>query len=346
MNLSQQTLYMQRALDLAELGCEQVSPNPMVGCVIVHNDMVIGEGYHQKYGEAHAEVNAINSVKDKGLLPESTAYVTLEPCAHYGKTPPCADLLIKHKIKKVVVCNLDPNPLVAGKGIEKLKNEGIEMEVGLLAEKGQQINRRFFKAQTEKIPYIIIKWAETADGYMATADGKPLKITNTVSDMLVHKWRSEEDGIMVGSKTIKTDNPNLNTRHWPEGKNPVRIVIDRALKINELSKVFDKKQKTIIINTIKNHIDENLEYLKIEPGPSFLENALFELNKLGIQSVFVEGGPELINLFFEKNIFDEIRILKNNISIKNGIESPKIPSGITLVSRDTIIEDFLTIYKR
>jgi diaminohydroxyphosphoribosylaminopyrimidine deaminase / 5-amino-6-(5-phosphoribosylamino)uracil reductase len=346
MNLRLQTSFMQRALDLAELGIEWVSPNPMVGCVIVYNGLIIGEGYHKNYGEAHAEVNAINSVSDKSLLTESTVFVTLEPCSHFGKTPPCADLLIKHKIKKVVVCNLDPNPMVAGEGIEKLKNAGIEVEMGLLAEKGQQLNRRFFKAQTEKLPYIIIKWAETADGYVANADGKPLKITNTVSDMLVHKWRSEEDGIMVGSETIKTDNPNLNTRHWPEGKNPVRIVIDRTLKINELSNVFDKKQKTIIINTIKNQKDKNLEYLKIEPGPSFLENALFELNKLGIQSVFVEGGPELINLFFEKNIFDEIRKLKNNISIKNGIEAPKIPSGITLVSRDTIIEDFLTIYKR
>lgn len=191
-------MYMKRALELAALGREWVSPNPMVGCVIVHNDKIIGEGFHRKYGQPHAEVNAVDSVEDKSLLSESTVYVTLEPCAHFGKTPPCAELLIKHKVKKVVVCNLDPFPQVAGKGITMLKNAGIDVEVGLLQEEGEELNKRFFKRHRTGLPYVILKWAESKDGFISAEGGKPIKISHPITDIQVHRWRAEEDAILIG----------------------------------------------------------------------------------------------------------------------------------------------------
>nr|MCU0325664.1 bifunctional diaminohydroxyphosphoribosylaminopyrimidine deaminase/5-amino-6-(5-phosphoribosylamino)uracil reductase RibD [Spirosomataceae bacterium] len=207
--VSDDSVFMQRALELASLGRGSVSPNPMVGCVIVHNGLIVGEGWHQRYGEAHAEVNAVNSVKDKSILSESTAYVTLEPCSHFGKTPPCADLLIKHHLKKVVVCNDDPFPLVAGKGIKKLRDAGIEVETGLLAEEGRRLNRRFFTMVEKQRPYVILKWAETADGFIAKENFEAVRISNDFSQMYSHKWRSEEDAIMVGTNTAHFDNPSL-----------------------------------------------------------------------------------------------------------------------------------------
>ncbi|HEY1053815.1 MAG TPA: bifunctional diaminohydroxyphosphoribosylaminopyrimidine deaminase/5-amino-6-(5-phosphoribosylamino)uracil reductase RibD, partial [Emticicia sp.] len=225
--------YMLRALQLAEIGRGQVSPNPMVGCVIVHNHEIIGEGWHQKYGSWHAEVNAVNSVQDPSKLTQSTVYVTLEPCSHFGKTPPCADLLVKHQVKKVIICNDDPNPLVAGKGIAKLRAAGIEVEQGLLAEKGRALNARFFTYVEKQRPYIILKWAETADGFIAGENYDPVKISNALSHKLAHKWRSEEDAIMVGTNTARYDNPKLNAREWQGTKNPVRIVLDKRLQLEQ-----------------------------------------------------------------------------------------------------------------
>ena len=202
---------MQRALELARLGLGNVSPNPMVGCVIVKDGKIIGEGHHEQYGGPHAEVNAVQAVKDQSLLPQSTAYVTLEPCSHFGKTPPCADLLVRHQVKRVVICNEDPNPLVAGQGIERLRNAGIEVEIGLLREEGRVLNRRFFTAFEKKRPYVILKWAQTTDGFVARENYDSKWISNTYSRQLVHKWRAEEDAILVGTNTARYDNPSLTT---------------------------------------------------------------------------------------------------------------------------------------
>ena len=255
-SVARSQLFMQRALQLARLSAVTVSPNPMVGCVIVHNGKIIGEGYHQKYGDAHAEVNAVNAVSDKSLLSESTVYVTLEPCSHFGKTPPCADLLIKHKFKKVIVCNYDPNPLVAGQGIEKLRQAGIEVEVGLLEEEGRELNKRFFTYIEKKRPYIILKWAESADGFIAKGIYETVQISNLLSRRFVHKMRSEEDAIMVGTNTAKYDNPTLNTRFWT-GKNAVRVLIDRELSLSKNLHIFDNSQKTICYNSLKDKIIGN-----------------------------------------------------------------------------------------
>ncbi len=339
-------IYMQRALDLAALGKERVSPNPMVGCVIVHNNLIIGEGYHKQFGEDHAEVNAINSVIDKKYLSESDVYVTLEPCAHFGKTPPCVDLLINYKVRKVFISVLDPNPLVAGKGLAKLKESGIEVEIGLLKNEGLELNKRFFKAISQKLPFVIIKWAETADGFVANEYGSPLKITSSVSNLLVHKWRSEEDAIMVGSNTILNDNPQLNARLWPNGKSPIRVLIDRELKLKQEFKVFEDGQKTIVLNAKIEKLDGNLHFVKIENQDSFLLESLKRLNTLGINSVFVEGGPTLIRQYFKEGFYDEIRIFKSKVLLKKGIDAPNVPSGIAMHSQEKIMEDYLSIYKR
>ena len=253
---------MRRALELAENGRGQVSPNPLVGCVIEHHGKIIGEGWHQKYGEAHAEVNAVNSVKDKSLLKEACVYVSLEPCAHFGKTPPCADLLVENQVKKVVICNTDPNPLVAGKGIVKLREAGIEVETGILEKEGLELNKRFFHYLEKKRPYIILKWAETADGFIARKNFDSKWISNTLSRKLVHKWRTEEDAILVGTNTALYDNPQLNARDWT-GNNPVRIVIDRHLKLPADLHLFDEQIPTICYNLIKNRNSGNVTFVKV-----------------------------------------------------------------------------------
>jgi diaminohydroxyphosphoribosylaminopyrimidine deaminase/5-amino-6-(5-phosphoribosylamino)uracil reductase len=339
-------VFMERALQLAALGREWVSPNPMVGCVIVHDGLIIGEGFHQKYGEAHAEVNAVNAVINKELLYEATVYVTLEPCAHFGKTPPCADLLIKHKIKKVIVCNLDPFPQVSGTGVKKLQEAGIEVVVGVLAQEGEELNKRFFKAHRFGLPYIVIKWAETSDGYVAQKDGNPLAISNTTTNITVHRWRAEEAGILVGTNTILNDNPQLNARNWPEANNPTRIIIDRNLRIQGDFHILDQKQKTLIYNLHKNQSIDNLEYIKIESEIDFLNKMLSSLKNRGINSILVEGGPQLIQSFFEEQLYDEIRIIKSDNPIKEGINAPKVPSGIPLIKNYSILNDQIFIFAR
>ena len=346
MTVTSPTLYMQRALDLAGLAIESVSPNPMVGCVIVHNGEIIGEGYHAQYGGPHAEVNAVNSVRDKSLLNKSEVYVTLEPCSHFGKTPPCADLLIKHQVKKVIVCNLDPNPLVAGKGLQKLKVAGIEVETGLLKEEGLDLNKRFFKAMQTGLPYVIVKWAETADGYVSNADYSPLSITNSTSNLVVHKWRSEEDAILVGKHTVETDNPSLNARNWPEGKNPVRVVLDRNLSLGSDYQVFDKSQKTLVYNFKKDEAFENLEFVQVGNEVDFLLSVLKNLKSKGIHSVFIEGGPMLIKSFFDANLVDEVRVIKSDTALKEGVAAPHVPAGFVLKENHQIINDNLKVYMR
>jgi diaminohydroxyphosphoribosylaminopyrimidine deaminase / 5-amino-6-(5-phosphoribosylamino)uracil reductase len=323
-------LFMQRALQLARLGAGAVSPNPMVGCVIVHDGKIIGEGWHRKYGEAHAEVNAINAVLDKSLLSESVVYVTLEPCSHFGKTPPCADLLIKHKVKKVVVCNYDPNPLVAGQGIEKLRKAGIEVEIGLWEEEGMDLNKRFFTYIEKKRPYIILKWAESADGFIAKKNYESVQISNLLSRRFVHKMRSEEDAIMVGTNTVKYDNPKLDTRFWT-GKNAVRVLIDKNLSLPENLNIFDNSQKTICYATVarsatSRSILENTTEVVLQKDDfrSINELVLQDLYQRKMQSIIIEGGTILLQSFIDSGLWDEAFILKSKLNLEDGIKAPVI----------------------
>ena len=320
----QDNLFMQRVVELAALGKGKVSPNPLVGCVIVYNDKIIGEGYHKKYGDAHAEVNAIISIaeENKVFLNESTVYVSLEPCSHFGKTPPCADLLIKENVKKVVICNSDPNPLVNGKGIQKLKDAGIEVEIGLLQNEGRELNKRFFKYIEKKRPFIILKWAETADGFLAKKDFSSKWISNDLSRLLVHKMRAEEDAVMVGTNTTLHDNPTLNVREWA-GRNPVRIVIDKNLRLSNDLKIFDQSQKTICFNFLKEEKVENLHYVKLNNTDNIIPEIISHLFSEKIQSLIIEGGAQLLQSFIDLNLWDEIYLFKSEQIFTDGILAPK-----------------------
>jgi diaminohydroxyphosphoribosylaminopyrimidine deaminase/5-amino-6-(5-phosphoribosylamino)uracil reductase len=321
--------FMQRCLDLAALGMGSVSPNPMVGAVIVHDGQIIGEGYHQQYGHAHAEVNAVNKVLDRfdnaeDLLHNSTIYVSLEPCAHYGKTPPCADLIIKHRIPKVVVGCRDPFDQVNGKGIDKLQAAGIEVINGVLAAECQWLNRRFFTRVQKKRPYIILKWAQTSDGFFAPADKKQFWITGKESRRLVHQWRGEEDAILVGKNTVAIDNPQLNTRLWP-GKSPKRVVIDRKLELPQSLHIYDQSVETIVFNEVKTDIEGKIKYIALEDFERFVpQYILFQLYLQDIQSVIIEGGAHALNSFIEAGLWDEARIFTGEAVLGDGIKAPVV----------------------
>ncbi|RZK59663.1 MAG: bifunctional diaminohydroxyphosphoribosylaminopyrimidine deaminase/5-amino-6-(5-phosphoribosylamino)uracil reductase RibD, partial [Pedobacter sp.] len=283
--------YMKRCLELAALAIENVSPNPMVGCVIVHNGKLIGEGYHQEFGKAHAEPNAIKSVFDQygdegnELLKQAIAYVNLEPCAHFGKTPPCADLFVKHQLKKVVIGNRDPFSGVDGKGIEKLRNAGIEVISGVLEEECKYFNRRFFTRILQQRPYIILKWAETANGYFATNDGHQKWISGALAKRMAHQWRTEADAILIGKQTAIIDNPQLTAREWP-GKNPTRLVIDKNLEVPQNNHIFNDEAKTIIFNEIKTDVVGNVHYIQMEDMHFYLAQKIaFQLYLMDTQSV-------------------------------------------------------------
>jgi diaminohydroxyphosphoribosylaminopyrimidine deaminase/5-amino-6-(5-phosphoribosylamino)uracil reductase len=320
---------MQRCLDLAALGMGNVSPNPMVGAMIVHNDRIIGEGYHQKYGEAHAEVNAVNQVISRyddavDLLKQSTIYVSLEPCAHYGKTPPCADLIIKHRIPKVVVGCRDPFDQVDGKGIEKLKDAGIEVIVGVLEEECKWLNRRFFTRVQKHRPYIILKWAQTEDGFFAPDDHQQYWITGPESRKLVHQWRGEEDAVLVGTHTVAIDNPQLNVRYG-NGKSPKRVVIDRKLMLDKGLNVFDQSVETLVFNEVKTDIDGKNKYIALEDFDRYVpQYILYQLYLQDIQSVIIEGGAYTLNTFIEAGLWDEARIFTGNTTLLKGIKAPQI----------------------
>ena len=322
-------IYMRRCLELAELGMGHVSPNPMVGAVIVLNGKVIGEGYHQKYGEAHAEVNAVNQVISKfdnyaELLKQATIYVSIEPCAHYGKTPPCADLIIKHQIPRVVVGCRDPFDQVNGKGIEKLQAEGVEVVLGVLEAECKWLNRRFFTRIQKHRPYIILKWAQTADGFFAPADGSQFWITGTESRKLVHQWRGEEDAILVGTKTVAADNPQLNVRYG-DGKSPKRVVIDRKLKLNKNLNIFDQSVDTLIFNEIETNIDGKNKYIALEDFGRYVpQYILYQLYMQDMQSVIIEGGAHTLNTFIEAGLWDEARIFTGTPNLNEGIKAPRI----------------------
>jgi diaminohydroxyphosphoribosylaminopyrimidine deaminase/5-amino-6-(5-phosphoribosylamino)uracil reductase len=348
--------WMQRALQLAEYGRGSVSPNPMVGCVIVHEGRIIGEGWHRHYGGPHAEVRAVEDAEEKGngaWLEDATVYVTLEPCSHIGKTPPCADLLVAKHVKKVVICNLDPNPLVAGKGIQKLRDAGIEVEQGVLEEEGLELNKRFFLAFRANRPYVILKWAETADGYLGHSNGAPVAISGAYSNMRVHKWRSEEDAILVGFNTALVDNPRLNVRKWI-GRNPVRIVLDRNGILPETLHFFDGSQPTLIAGykSRRDAIAFPQRYsdtpetaaVQLTPGNDEIGQLLKELVNQKIHSVFVEGGPAVINSFLKSGLWDEIRRCESNKVLGEGIMAPA-PHGI-LTGSEKVQEDLWTYYRK
>lgn len=334
-------LFMKRALQLARLGIGQVSPNPRVGCVIVHNQAIIGEGWHQKYGEPHAEVNAINTVLNQALLKESTVYVTLEPCSHFGKTPPCADLLVRHQVKKVVIANIDSNPLVGGKGIEKLKAAGIEVVTGVLDKEAHDLNTRFFTYIDKQRPYIILKWAQTADGFISRTNYDSKWISNEFSRQLVHQWRTEEDAVLVGTKTAAHDNPKLNVRDW-SGRDPVRIVIDRFLRLHQSLHLFDGKQKTLCYNVMKHEEHHNLSLIRLDEK-DFIPALIKDLYKQKIQSVIIEGGAQTLSLFIESGLWDEARVFESPRTFGTGIPSPHLNG--TLCEEQRISTDTLKIYR-
>ena len=324
-----QEIYMQRCIDLASKGAGHVAPNPMVGSVIVHNDKIIGEGYHQQFGKAHAEVNAVNSVPAelRHLLAESTLYVSLEPCSHHGKTPPCADLIVRSEIPRVVIASKDPNPYVAGKGIQKLLDAGVEVITGVLEKEADYLNRRFMTFYLKHRPYIILKWAESADCFMAPNEPKQVWLTNNYSKKLVHQWRSEEQAIMVGKRTVEIDDPELTVR-LIEGRNPARIVIDRTLSLPLSHKIFLPGAPVYVYNELKEHKDGDIHFESINFSIPVLPQVLKSLVMHHIQSVIVEGGPATLQHFINENLWDEARVFTAPVKLNSGKPSPKLPGQI------------------
>jgi diaminohydroxyphosphoribosylaminopyrimidine deaminase/5-amino-6-(5-phosphoribosylamino)uracil reductase len=325
--------YIKRCIELAKNGLGTTYPNPLVGSVIVYNNEIIGEGWHRKSGEPHAEVNAVNSVKDKSLLPKSTIYVSLEPCSHFGKTPPCCDLIIAHKIPNVVIGTIDPFDKVAGNGIKKLIEAGKNVTVGVHEDECNELNKRFFTFHNKKRPYIILKWAESKDGFVAPLskeNQKPVWITNEYSRQLVHKWRSEEQAILVGTNTVIDDNPSLTTRDW-SGNHPIRIVLDQNNRIPKESHIFDNQAKTILLSNNEIDYSKNIG--------AQIADYLFKMN---IQSVIIEGGRQTLQTFIDENIWDEARVFKGSSSFKIGTKAPII-SGIN-TKKETILNDELLIF--
>ncbi|MEO8568998.1 MAG: bifunctional diaminohydroxyphosphoribosylaminopyrimidine deaminase/5-amino-6-(5-phosphoribosylamino)uracil reductase RibD, partial [Ginsengibacter sp.] len=321
--------YMARCLQLANAGAGNVAPNPMVGATLVYENRIIGEGSHQKYGQAHAEVNCINSVseEDKVLINQSTLYVSLEPCSHFGKTPPCTDLITKHKIPKVIIGCEDIFKEVSGKGIQKLKDAGIEVITGVLENECLDVNKRFFTFHEKFRPYIILKWAQSLNGKISNTGTKRILISNDYSNRLVHKWRSEESAILVGTNTALLDDPLLTARLW-YGKNPVRIIIDKELRLPSTLKIFNNDAKTIVYNLIKNSNERDLVHIKLAKG-NFIEELIHSLFEMNIQSLLVEGGAKTLQSFIDKNLWDEARIITNeNVIIENGIAAPEMKDFI------------------
>ncbi|WP_299188922.1 bifunctional diaminohydroxyphosphoribosylaminopyrimidine deaminase/5-amino-6-(5-phosphoribosylamino)uracil reductase RibD [uncultured Aquimarina sp.] len=339
--------HIRRCIQIGKNALGNARPNPMVGCVIVLDNMIIGEGYTSPYGGSHAEVNAIQSVKDTALLKKATLYVTLEPCSHFGKTPPCSDLIIKHQIPNVVIGTIDTHSKVSGRGIEKLKNAGCNVTLGILEDECRKHHKRFFTFHNKKRPYIILKWAQTINGFIApekTTERAPVWITNSYSRQLVHKWRAEEQAILVGNKTVIEDNPKLTIRDW-SGTNPVRIVIDLYNKIPKGSSILDKTVKTIVITTkdYKQYNEDTfLIYEMINSENNIPEQICNILHTHEIQSVIIEGGSYTIQSFINENLWDEARVFTGMNSFVKGVKAPKFKSK--LVSEKKIIDDTLRMY--
>ena len=349
---------MQRCLQLAELASGDVAPNPMVGAVLVHEGTIIGEGYHKEYGKGHAEVNCLTSVKEEhqSLIPESTLYVSLEPCAHFGKTPPCADLIIAKKIPKVVVGCRDPFVEVNGKGIEKLRAAGVDVALGVLEEHCKALNKRFFTFHTLQRPFVTLKWAQTADGKIAMEDYSRVLISNEYSKRLVHKWRSEEMAIGVGTNTAFFDDPQLSTRHWP-GNNPIRVVVDMNLRLPSTLQLFNGDTTTIVFNKLQHTLplekislvqlrETAVAYYQVTDDVSLVHQLLNGLYQLGIQSILVEGGTQLLQSFIDEALWDEARIISNeNLLLGTGLPAPRLLGG-QLLSAETIFTDTIRTFRR
>ncbi len=333
--------FMQRCLDLALKGLGNVAPNPLVGCVIVHDGKIIGEGYHERFGGTHAEVNAINSVSNQELLLQSTLYVNLEPCSHFGKTPPCADLIILKKIPCIAIGSIDPNPLVGGKGVLKLKDAGIDVSLGVLQKASDFLNCRFFTFHVKHRPYIILKWAQSSDGFIAPQESKQFWLTNVQSKKLVHKWRSEEQAILVGRKTVETDNPQLTVRLW-HGKNPIRITIDKNLELGSNHSIFSRDAPTIVFNQIESSVNRNTEHIKVDFEENTEEQILHTLSQKNVSSVIIEGGAETLNYFICKNLWDEARIFFTPHQLQSGKPAPQVTG--TLIEESDIENDLLKIF--
>lgn len=340
--------YLRRCLEIAENGYSKVEPNPYVGCVIVHDDCIIGEGWHRKFGEAHAEVNAIASVKDKQLLKDSTLYVNLEPCSHFGKTPPCADLIVQHGIPSVHISMQDPNPRVAGKGIAKLRNAGIIVTVGELEDEAKFLNRRFVTFHAQNRPYVILKWAQTADSFIDIDRSDPdLKtednwISGQELKVLVHKWRAQEMGILVGRKTVENDNPELTVREW-EGKNPVRIILANREIDEHKYQVFNAEAETWVIQPFKEGNSDMAHYIRLPELKNNAQNILELLYQRFIFSLIIEGGRETFDMFIESGLWDEARVITGAKKFTKGLKAPDLPEA-TLIRTETHGSDSLKIY--
>jgi len=344
--MNMQESYMRRCLELAALGAGTTSPNPMVGAVIVCDDQIIGEGFTSPYGGAHAEVNAIQQVLDHfgddaaAKLRQSIFYVSLEPCAHYGKTPPCANLIARYKPKKVYIACLDPFAKVNGKGAEILKNAGIAIEIGLLEQEALWLNRRFLTRVQKNRPYVILKWAESADGYLGK-EGEQVWISNGASKQLVHKWRAEEDAILVGAKTALVDNPSLTVREW-NGKNPKRILIDKLLSVPAEAAIFNDEAETIIFNAVKTEWSGHNKYIELENYDWYLpQNILYQLYLMDVQSIIIEGGAKTLSLFIEANLWDEARVFKSKRTLDGEIKAPQVKGELKEIMK--ISDDQLEI---
>ena len=339
-----QEKYIKRCIELAQNGFGRTYPNPMVGSVIVYEDKIIGEGWHKKAGAPHAEVNAIRSVKDKSLLKKATIYVSLEPCSHFGKTPPCCDLIIANEIPNVIIGTVDPNEKVAGNGIKKLIAAGANVSVGVLEDECNELNKRFFTFHQKKRPYIILKWAESQDGFLAPEkvvdqDRKPIWITNQYSRQLVHKWRSEEQAILVGTQTVIDDNPKLNVRDW-SGNNPVRVILDQNNRVSTDSFIFDDTVKTIVVTKSENNLStENTIFESIDFNQNFIPQVLDILYKNQIQSIIIEGGLKTLQTFIDQNFWDEARIFIGEPTFEKGTKAPIIQKKN--ISKTYILNDEL-----
>lgn len=327
--------YMQRCIELARKGAGSVAPNPMVGAVLVYNNEIIGEGWHQRYGEAHAEVNCIAAViptKEGSVdqrIPQSTLYVSLEPCAHFGKTPPCSDLIIKYNIPKVVIGCRDPFKEVDGKGIEKLKAAGVEVVVDVLKNECIELNKRFFTFHQQQRPYVMLKWAQTKNGIIGSATAERLHISNELTNRMVHQWRSEEAAILVGSKTALLDDPQLTNRYWSAEKQPVRLVLDRQLQLPSSLNIFNAEATTIVLNELKQTNEGMLQYEQLSGNGSVVQQVLQALYQRKLNSVLVEGGAELLQHFINEGLWDEARIITNEaLFVEAGVKAPQLQNEI------------------
>ncbi|RPE09346.1 bifunctional diaminohydroxyphosphoribosylaminopyrimidine deaminase/5-amino-6-(5-phosphoribosylamino)uracil reductase RibD [Chitinophaga lutea] len=332
--------FMQRCLQLARLGEGKVAPNPVVGAVLVHEGQIIGEGYHRVYGQAHAEVNCINSVPPslQELIPKSTMYVTLEPCAHHGKTPPCADLIVSVNIPRVVIGCVDTFSEVAGRGIQKLEAAGVEVTTGVLETACRHINRRFFTYHEQQRPYIVLKWAQSKDGYIAPDSGLPVAISNKYTNRLVHQWRSHEMAIMVGTQTALTDNPQLTTRLWP-GKSPIRLVIDRDLKVPADHHLYNDEAPSVFITAVTGR----KKTIVLDFNKDILPPLMAELHAAGIQSVMVEGGAKLLESFIRAGLWDEMRVITGEALLGSGLRAPAVRQA-QLQEEQELQGDHIAVY--